>query len=247
MSVGLTDLEELCNPDRHSRDTAISLSRKYAGRVGTFYLSMSDFIKRLTATTPVQFRMIDRTLEILYEIAPERVICQTLVHLFLGAAKLRSRTMQSLIARDPQLKLLHKLLQDADHRVRGNLVEGLWPVQSEAAFRLMSNAVRDTHHRVAANAVYGIYLTDPAAAIPLIEDLIKHPLPTFRSAGAWVIRQAGTEELQPLLKPLMTDTVASVRKAVIKSQLDYKLKSANGLNPQSAPDRLVPQLGGFRN
>ncbi len=229
MSVGLSELHELCNPDRYSRDAAITLGRKYAGRIGTFYISLTDFVRVLCTATPPEIRTVERTLDIIRNIAPERILCSAHRNVYASSsAKLRAQVTRTMVSLDPELILARKLLDDPDHRVRANLIEGLWNVNSPAAQILFAIATRDSHHRVAANAAYGLYLCDSLSASPVIENLARHPIPTFRTAAAWIIRKAGTEELQPLLRNMLGDTNPTVRKAAIKSQLDYRLRAAKG-------------------
>ncbi len=63
-----------------------------------------------------------------------------------------------------------EILQDTDARVRANLIESLWNIDSRSARDIFRAAMWDTHHRVRTNALLGLYfMGESSAAYTLIE------------------------------------------------------------------------------
>jgi HEAT repeat protein len=106
---------------------------------------------------------------------------------------------------------LFRVMQDADSRVRANLIESLWKVDTRHVKQIMRSARSDQHHRVRSNALLGLYFLGDSSAVPGLMDQARNPCPEHRMAAAWAMGQTGNERFAPMLKTLTEDDVDAVR------------------------------------
>jgi len=100
------------------------------------------------------------------------------------AAKLIGRAIQN-----PEW--VQSRLQEPDSRVRANIIEALWGVDSPAARDLLKKAAQDPHWRVAGNALVGLHKLGETAAIALLRSMLLRPEATWRTAAAWAMGETG--------------------------------------------------------
>jgi hypothetical protein len=130
---------------------------------------------------------------------------------------------------------VRRQLQDTDHRVRANAVEGLWRAAAPGIEDVLRIAASDSHHRVAANALVGLYGRVPHESIPLIEEMTRHSSPQFRAAAAFVIGKALDPHFVDALSVLLQDADATVRRRAFQSLLAVKASVAQASGAPSAP------------
>ena len=106
---------------------------------------------------------------------------------------------------------VQKRLEDPDPRVRANVVESVWKIDSDAARKILRAAAGDRHPRVRSNALFGLYLSgDPTASDTLLKQA-KHPRPDFRISAAWAMGETNDNRFCDALEALREDPDVSVR------------------------------------
>jgi HEAT repeat protein len=129
---------------------------------------------------------------------------------------------------------LNKILQDTDARVRANLIESLWNIDSRSARDIFRAAMWDTHHRVRTNALLGLYFMGESSAAHTLIEQARNSCPEQHMAAAWAMGQTTNERFRPILEILSTDdSVEAVR--------DRALASLSGLSKQQAASTSLQQ------
>jgi hypothetical protein len=152
-----------------------------------------------------------------------------------------------LVARSGNTQFVEQLLGDADARVRANVVEGLWGLDTDEARGYLDRAAGDSHHSVAANALYGLYTLGETTSIRRIIQMAGHESPEFRSAAAWLMGASESARFVPALSRLLRDPDAKVRGNVLQALARVRragaaAKAAGRLQVELCS--VVPQKGG---
>ncbi|MBV9267762.1 MAG: HEAT repeat domain-containing protein [Acidobacteriaceae bacterium] len=147
--------------------------------------------------------------------------------------KLRSKAALFIARRRPHLHWVKDLGQEADARVRANMIESLCEVEETFVTPLLHSAVTDENNRVAGNAVLGLYRRGDTASISLIQDMAQDARPEFRNTGAWVMGRTGDPRFAPILARQLSDTDDLVRRQALRGLGEMKkaLKSAREVSP----------------
>ena len=132
--------------------------------------------------------------------------------------------------RDPEWAGQYTALE-ADPRLRANIIEGLWGVDTEDARTLLWDAVGDANNRVVANGVLGLYRLGEHSVTTLLRRLASHPSPDFRAAGAWVIGEARDPLFLDVLTALVRDTSGRVRRNALRAMTRIQEYQAANRDP----------------
>ncbi len=154
------------------------------------------------------------------------VLAQLLNH---SDMKIRSKAALLIGRGNKNCGWVEQRLADPDSRVRANVVESLWGVDSTDAKSVLWAAVNDPNNRVLGNALLGLHNLGELASLPLIVELLSHPDANFRTTGAWVAGETGDPRFLPLVARMMGDPDPRVRTTVFRSTA--KLKRAEAKCP----------------
>ena len=187
-----------------------------------------------------------RALAIVNELPANRHILLPLVNLLCSsddrvrskAAAIYGRTCQNA-------DWVHKWMNQSDPRVRANVIESLWGVDSDAIRAVLKEAARDRHHRVAVNALIGLHLSGAADATASLQKMAGGSDPMARAAAAFAMGRILKEEFKPVLETLLRDANANVRGRALASliRLRRQLEAANpaASSEPPGPEESTPQ------
>jgi len=129
---------------------------------------------------------------------------------------------------------MERQLRSGDARLRANVVEALWGVQTGFSRELFYECLGDSNNRVVGNALVGLHKLDDCAVLPRLRALLKDCRSEFRVTGAWVARHIEAIEMLPLLEEL----------AVKDEEPGVRAAASRALEPlrEAARRRAVPEL-----
>ncbi len=208
----------LCDPSRGTLAAALSTARRRASEQLGYDNQISEFLYKYWQLSSAAMPVIERALRVFAEIAPAARL-QTAFRAAADCpnARVRSKAVLILGQRIDSIALIRRFLADADARVRANTVEILWGRKPDEVLPIFMSALTDLHHRVAANALYGLHAIDAAKCIARVGAFASHMHPRFRGAAAWVVGKVGDKRNVGLLKPLLVDPNADVRRSASKA------------------------------
>jgi hypothetical protein len=210
--------QELCDPKRCSASEAIRIAKIRSRGDASYESQITDFLNTRWAAGAVDLPAVERAIEILGAIAPpSRLFGVLRIAMSQQDSCVRSKSALALATRTDNLSVLNKLLTDANARVRANTIEALWGRQIPGVDDLFRNALTDGNHRVAINAAYALYLLDPTKHMTDVETFVNDPRSKFRMAAAWLVRKIGNPGHLCLLKTLVRDQSAEVRRAAFRT------------------------------
>ena len=103
------------------------------------------------------------------------------------------------------------IFEDADPRVRANLIEALWQSEHPSVKPALEVALQDRNGRVAANAALGLYKLGEEKAATALEKLASLDSEPHRCSAAWGMGETKDVRFLPSLKNLARDPSAAVR------------------------------------
>jgi HEAT repeat protein len=210
--------QELCDPKRCSASEAIRVAKIRSRGDASYESQIADFLNTQWASGSVDLPAIERAIEILGAIAPPTRLFGVLqVAMSQQDSCVRSKSALALATRTDSLRVLNKLVTDSNARVRANTIEALWGRHIPGVEELFQKALTDGNHRVAINAAYALYLLDPAKHMADVETFLNDPRTRFRMAAAWLVRKIGNPGHLCLLKTLVRDESAEVRRAAFRT------------------------------
>lgn len=158
--------------------------------------------------------LILRILDVLDETSPGPRLLMIIGHLTRHPEKHIASKAALLVGRRLQSReWVERHLASTDARVRANVVESLWGVNSALAARTFRNCLRDENNRVRGNALIGLHLMGDQSIGWRIRHLANDSRPRFRQTAAWLIGMLGDPELVPLLEGLLIDSDQAVRQS----------------------------------
>jgi HEAT repeat protein len=218
--------QELCDPKRCSGSEAIRIAKIRSRSDLSYDLQIAQFLHAQWAAGSVDVPAIERAVEILGAIASgPRLLGVLRVAMSHNDPCVRSKSALALATRTDNLPLLEKLVTDANARVRANTIEALWDRRIPGASELLQGALRDGNHRVAINAAYALYLLDPMKHISDVATFVVDRRIRFRMAAAWLIRKIGNPGHLGLLKTLVRDQSADVRRLAFQTLAVLRLST----------------------
>jgi hypothetical protein len=153
-----------------------------------------------------------RALAIVNELPANRHILLPLVNLLCSSdARVRSKAAAIYGRTCQNPEWVHKHLKEADPRVRANVIESLWGVDSDPIRAVLKEASRDRNHRVAVNALIGLHLSGAADATASLQKMAAGSDPMARAAAAFAMGRILKDEFKPALETLLRDANPNVR------------------------------------
>jgi hypothetical protein len=126
-------------------------------------------------------------------------------------SRIRSRAALMLGRIMPTPRLMYRLMQDRDPRVRANFVEGLWNSAADHS-TLFLDSLHDSNQRVVGNALIGLHRSGQTGdVITHVARFTRHPDRYFRAMAAWVMGQTGDERFIIVLRHMLHDQDPLVR------------------------------------
>lgn len=207
------ELIDLCDPDKHSREEALQLTKIAVMQDDSMHLRVARMVRDQAIAARPNLKLISRTLEVLDAAAPGSAFFSLLRPILRDCdPQVQSKCVLMLARREADLSWADKLMENDDARLRANVIEGLWDNKSPGVLQLLLRASKDSNHRVVANSAYGLRRLGAAEFQAVVDRMQTSKNPQFRGASAWLIGRIGEPELCPLLKPLVRDPDPTVRK-----------------------------------
>ena len=229
-------LSNLCDPALHSRDEAIRLIGGPDGGGASVGPDLAHLLRQACTARQPDLGRVERILDIAEAVMPTGFLIPVLRPIIRDCdSRVQSKVFLSFSRNEESfIPWAERLAEDQDPRIRANVIEGLWATSSPRVLPLLWLAAKDEHHRVVANAGYALYIRNQTGALAVIEGMQSREDPAFRCACAWVVRKLGLPELKYLLKPLLLDSNAVVKRAAFKTLADFgkpKAPATLGLVP----------------
>jgi HEAT repeat protein len=197
----------------------------------------------------LHLRLSQRLMELLNDgslVQPEEIL-----YLFDGVVYLNGFTglgpalVRLKEAKDPRLRakaallsaslpggrhLLEWFREDPDPRMRGSIVEHLWPSDEPVARLVFEEALRDPQPRVRANGLLGFYRQGDLRALTGLAKMAEAPQVLHRAAARWAMEVIREPRFEPLLAKLRKE----LGNAAIKCEPGY---------PEARPGKRKLKLG----
>jgi hypothetical protein len=131
--------------------------------------------------------------------------------------RIQSKAATFVGRRTQNLDWARKQLEEAEPRVRANIIEALWGLSTAAAAELMRDAVLDGNNRVIGNALLGLYRLGETSSISQILQMAERPEADFRCTAAWVMGATGDPRFSKTLAGLIQDAEKPVRRNALSA------------------------------
>jgi hypothetical protein len=183
---------------------------------------------RLAKQLPGRYRAIEeselaatvRVLDVLDEISPGRRLVPVLGYLTHHPDHRIAGKATMLVARRvTNADWIRRHIAVGDPRIRANVLEGLWGLDTPYARQTCVESLEDGNNRVVGNAVVGLHLLREKG---LDHRMIRMSLDArigFRCTAAWLLGKIGGEEFFEQLKRLIRDDSPAVRRTALHSML----------------------------
>ncbi len=173
------------------------------------------------------------TLDILDAISEGDLLVPTVLKLLKHPnPKIRSKAALFVGSRTQNVAWAASRGQEYDPRVRANILESLFGLDSEVVHQIFRNHVADENNRAAGNAVLGLYQLGDSESIPLIYEMGKHVEARFRNTCAWLMGKTGDPRFVPAVAELMQDPDEVVRSQAFKAMADLRRQMRSNTRPQ---------------
>jgi HEAT repeats len=183
--------------------------------------------------------LILRLLDILHEISSGPRLIQILGHLVHHPdERLASKASMLIGRRLRNHNWVRAQLESPDPRIRANVVEGLWGVQTPVARKCMWEALQDENNRVAGNALMGLHLLGDPGADQLVTEMLRDVRPQFRRTAAWLMGRIAKPEFEDCLLHAAADEDPGVRQTATCALAVFRKNK----EPAQAGSVLAPEL-----
>lgn len=230
------------------RQGALSLAKKVIQCEPRFDLAMAEYLSRLTLGSLPDESAVHIIIDLLEVISEgDRLVPNILKLLKHPSPKVRSKAALFVGSRTQNVAWATSRMQESDGRVRANIVESLYGMNSDVVHQIFRNHVHDDDNRAAGNAVLGLYQLGDPAAIPLIYEMARHAQPKFRNTCAWVIARTIDPRFLPLLAELIQDPDEIVRSQGFKALAELKRAARASRSPLDVSIVRMQTNGGQRD
>jgi hypothetical protein len=117
------------------------------------------------------------------------------------------------------------LLDEMDPRLKANLLEGLWGLETPAAIACFTRGAMDDHHRVSTTALVGLYRAGSPNAAAVLEQMASGTDTNFRAAAAWAMGCCGDARFMAVLNGMARDAHPMVRRCALKALVRIRKQS----------------------
>ena len=201
-----------------SRKQALALAQKALACEPTLDKQILEFLRRPVPNELEEIAAIQVGLDILSDLSTDdRLVPGVLKLLKHASPKVRSKAALFIGNRTQNLAWAANLTKEYDARVRANILESLFGINSEFVLQMFRSNVADDNCRIAGNAVLGLYLLGDVASVSLIHQMVKHPEARFRNTGAWLMGRTHDPRFSTGIAELINDPDELVRKQAFKA------------------------------
>ena len=213
-------IERLCDPAAFDKEDALVIARELKRSDPLFDVKTAEALpdRHACAQDSALGLVIERILEILDVISPSSRLILKLGYLVDSRDPRVSSKASLYVARRVQnVTWLERYLSHPDPRVRANVIQALWAVNTRASRRAFGKTLRDSNNRVVGNALFGLYKLAEAGSVLKIMDLSSHRAASFRATAAWVMGQTGDAQFLGRLQEMASDPEENVRAMALRS------------------------------
>ena len=215
LSAGLMD--QLLELYVKARSRCMQLAQKLMACDARFDVTFLEFLQRPRPGEGGEENFYYAGLDILDLISQgDRLVPGVLKILKHHNPKVRSKAALFIGSRTQNLAWAASRTQEYDARVRANILESLFGINSDFVHQIFRNNIGDENNRVAGNAVLGLYLVGDCSSIPLIFDLMRHPDARFRNTCAWIMGRTGDPRFSQSISEMINDCDEVVRAQAFK-------------------------------
>jgi hypothetical protein len=210
----------LCNPELMDSPSATRLARILICAEPRLDIRLAE-AAREWAENAENRKPLYRCLEILEAIGAGSRISRSMVQLFACSnSDIRSKMVGLLVRSSANETDTRRWLNDADPRVRANLLESIAKITGDLEWipKILLEHLGDPHGRAAANAAIGLYRRgseEPALAALL--RMAQDADPKMRCSSSWAMGQIPNARLLEVLHHLRTDADSRVRWSALRS------------------------------
>ncbi len=216
ISAGL--LEYIIELYRRSREQAIALASKVLLCNPRFFRLLLEHLRQPSLNGSQEEVQVLAGLDLLNVLSKdERFVPDVLRLLNHPNPKVRSKAALFVGSRTQNLTWAAKRSEDKNDRVRANILESLFGLQSDLVHQMFRDNVADGNNRVAGNAVLGLYLLGDTASFSLIYEMAVHREARFRNTCAWLMGKVRDPRFSQMLSGFMSDPDETVRRQALKS------------------------------
>ncbi len=181
--------------------------------------------------------LILRILDVLDEISPGPRLLMIIGHLTQHPDRHIASKAALLVGRRLQSReWVERHLASTDPRVRANVAEALWGIDSALAAHTLRKCLHDENNRVQGNAIIGLHRLGDRNVRWRIRHLAKDKRPEFRRTAAWVIGTLDSLEYKPLLEELLLDSDWDVRQAAQAALQRLSVPEPDEIDLESGPN-----------
>lgn len=214
----VVSLRELLDPCRVSDEEALEIARQRAAQRESFGLEVVRQVDMYLNSTRIVGGLVERGFLLVEATAqPFQYLWLVRAGLVHDDSSVRMAAIALLARQAATPGWIQKLTSDAEERVRIGVMDALWRHPGPETEQALVAGASDTSPEVAAVAVYGLYMIDPERHIEAVHKLAAHRIPAFRCAAARLIGKLDPACRCQLLKPLLTDPDAAVRRAAFQT------------------------------
>jgi hypothetical protein len=202
---------------RHSRQQGVVLAKKIMQCEPRFDLAIAEVSRAEDEST---LQTVLDVLEVISE--NDRVVPAALRLLRHPNPRIRSKAALFAALRLPAGTATSADRKGIDGRVRANILENLYGINSETVANIFRSYVHDENNRAAGNAILGLYQLGEADSIPLIYEAARYAQARFRNTCAWLIGRTADPRFAPLVAELMQDDDRVVQAQSIRALGELK-------------------------
>lgn len=200
-----------------NRQAAGTLAKRLLECEPRFDVMLADYLLQPTPGITHDESIYHAVLDLLDQISESDLLVPNVLKLLKHAnPKVRSKAALFVGSRTQNMAWAARGTQEFDARVRANIIESLFGLNSEFVIQMFRNHVSDENNRVAGNAVYGLYQLGEVESIAKIYDLGRHPEARFRNTAAWLMGKTGDPRFSASCLELMNDADEIVRAQAFK-------------------------------
>jgi hypothetical protein len=242
--------QQLCDPWQLTRDQAAAIARQLMSVDSSFDVQLARQLPgRDTpdSSGTLQGATAERALDILDEVSDKRVLVPVLNHLTNHPDKKISSKATLLIGKRIQdISWAKRVIRErADPRVRANVFESIWGLNTPDMLSLFREGLEDPNNRVVGNAIVGLHLGGDPDTPGILRRFAADQKPDFRMTAAWAMGRICDPGLIGVLTPLVKDNHPGVRRAALRALKGIRQVEKNLANPP-APAQCAKGFRGFR-
>jgi hypothetical protein len=222
----------LMDPGFLSDDEAVIAAKMLSNIDPNFFIEVNR-----TAERPYTREMILRTIFIVDRLRRADLVVPWLRQMSEHAEELIRASAAKLLARQSNSpQFIERHLSSPDPRVRANVLEALWGLDTMASRVLLNRASEDSNNRVVGNALYGLYLLKTHAIVDRILSYVESPRAEMRASVAWVMGETADPVFRAALEFLAADGDPNVCRAAQAALPKLKIEAAPvAAEPTSEP------------